>query len=106
MKRTFGRAGNQDNQLSMKVKFFATYRDITGCRELVIPAPSDAFALLDLLAGRYGPPMRDKVFTKTGEISEDAIMLVNGRHITHLEGPDTALSDDDVVSIFPMVAGG
>ena len=90
----------------MKLKFFATYRDITGCRELDIPAPSTAMALLQQLAETYGPMMRKKVFTLEGEISEEALLLVNGRHIAHLAGGDTPLCEEDVVSLFPMVAGG
>jgi len=62
--------------------------------------------LLNLLAGRYGPAMGRKLFTADGRISEDAILLVNGRHFDHLKGGDTLLKDSDVVSLFPMVAGG
>ena len=90
----------------MKLKFFATYRDFTGCKEIEIPAPPTAIALLELLAERYGAAMRKKMFTENGEISEEAILLVNGRHIAHIAGKETPLSDDDIVSLFPMVAGG
>jgi molybdopterin synthase sulfur carrier subunit len=90
----------------MKVRFFATYRDVTGCRELDIPAPSTAIGLLHALADRYGPSMRRKLFTEDGEISEDAILLINGRHFEHLGKGDAPLKDSDVASLFPMVAGG
>ena len=90
----------------MKIKFFATYRELTGCRELDIPAPADAQALLETLALKYGSAMRKKLFTEGGEISFDAILLVNGRHISHLSGINTPLSEKDTVSLFPMVAGG
>lgn len=90
----------------MQLKFFATYRDLAGRRELDIPAPSTAMDLLLWLADAYGPAMRKKLFTEEGEISEDALLLVNGRHIVHLEGGATPLSEEDVVSLFPMVAGG
>ncbi|HWQ30252.1 MAG TPA: MoaD/ThiS family protein [Negativicutes bacterium] len=33
-------------------------------------------------------------------------MLVNGRHIEHLQGLDTSLAENDEISIFPKVAGG
>jgi len=90
----------------MKVKFFATYRDLTGCKETDVPAPPDAAALLGALISRYGPRMQRKLFAESGELSEDAILLVNGRHIAHLSGLNTPLSEKDVVSLFPMVAGG
>jgi len=90
----------------MKLKIFATYRDLTGCKEMDIPAPPTAIALLEILAERYGPAFRKKAFTESGEISQEAILLVNGRHISHISGADTPLSEDDIVSLFPMVAGG
>ena len=34
------------------------------------------------------------------------IILVNGRNILHLNGVQTPLNPDDVVAVFPMVAGG
>ena len=90
----------------MKIKFFATYRDLTGCKELDIPAPADALALLETLALRFGPAMRKKLFAEGGVVSEDVILFVNGRNIFHISGTDTPLSETDTVSLFPMVAGG
>jgi len=91
----------------MTIKFFATYRDITKCKELTIPAPPDVWALLKRLGESYGEQMRKKLFTKDGgEIGEDAIVLLNGRNVTHIDGKDTLLQESDIVSIFPMVAGG
>lgn len=90
----------------MRLKIFATYREITGCKELELPAPPNVLALLDELALRYGQKMKAKLFDSDGEISMDAIVLVNGRHINHLEGKHTPLTEADIVSLFPMVAGG
>ena len=91
----------------MKLKFFATYREITRCNEINLPAPSDVWELLGLLGDRYGDPMKKKLFTPDGEgIGQDAIILVNGRNAVDLAGKDTPLSDGDTVSLFPMVAGG
>ena len=91
----------------MTVKFFATYRDITKCKELTVPAPRDVWALLAYLGERYGPAMQKKLYTPDGgDIGQDAIVLVNGRNAAHIGGKEAALADADVVSIFPMVAGG
>ena len=91
----------------MRLKFFATYRDITKCKETNIPASPDVWALLNVLGDRYGAPIRQKLFTPDGsEIGEEAIVLVNGRNIHHLDGKNTPLAETDTVCIFPMVAGG
>ena len=91
----------------MTVKFFATYRDVTQCKDIDIPAPPDVWALFAYLGGRYGPAMRKKLYTPDGmDIGIDAIVLINGRNVSHLGGKDTPLAERDAVSIFPMVAGG
>ena len=91
----------------MKLKYFATYREITRCKEEVIPAPEDIWALLLSLSQRYGADFRKKLLSHDGmDIGMDAIIMVNGRNITHLDGKNTLLADSDAVSIFPLVAGG
>lgn len=91
----------------MLVKFFATYREITKCSALTLPAPPKMSALLTELSARFGPALRAKLLSADGQdLGRDAIVLVNGRHITHLVGLDTPLTEEDVVAIFPLVAGG
>jgi len=91
----------------MLVKFFATYREITKCSSLTLPAPQHVLALTTELAARFGPLMRDKLLSADGlQAGSDAIIMVNGRHIKHLAGLATPLSEEDIVAIFPLVAGG
>ena len=40
------------------------------------------------------------------KIGDDVIVMVNGRHIEHLDGARTALCDGDRVALTPLVAGG
>lgn len=91
----------------MKLKFFATFRDFTGCKETDIPAPADVLALLKVLEKQYGAGFGKKLMTPDGmDINEEAIILVNGRNAGLLCGKDTKLSEADTVSLFPVVAGG
>jgi len=91
----------------MKVKFFATYRDFTRRKEEDITAPPDIWALLSDLGKRYGAAFEAKLFAPDGmEINCDTIILVNGRNVFHLDGINTKLTETDVVSVFPVVAGG
>ena len=91
----------------MKVKFFATFREFTNRKEEDITAPSDIWALLCDLSKRYGAAFEAKLISPDGsEIHCDTIILVNGRNIHHLDGKDTKLKETDVVSVFPVVAGG
>jgi len=91
----------------MKVKFFATFREFTRCKEEDIPAPPDIWTLLSDLGERYGAAFSAKLFTPDGnEIGEETIILLNGRNIIYIDGKNTSIADSDVVSIFPVVAGG
>jgi len=91
----------------MTIKFFATYRDITKSKEIDIPAPSDILALLLGLGESYGTAFKREALTPDeSDISENVIVLVNGRNIYHLDGKNTALTETDVISIFPLIAGG
>ena len=91
----------------MKVKFFATYRDVTRCKDEEITAPPDVYRLLVDLGERYGGKLKAKLLTSDGkDIGEETIILVNGRNVFHMDGINTALTEADVVSVFPVVAGG
>lgn len=90
----------------MLVKFFATYRQISGCKTCDIPAPDDVLGLLWELSSRW-PAFRTLVLNETGDgKGEDVIIMVNGRHIEHLDGVRTKLSEQDYVAVTPLVAGG
>ena len=90
----------------MRVKFFATFRDITHCKEENVPAPNDVWELLLDLSDSY-QGFRAKLIDPGGtEVHAEAIVLVNGRDISHLSGKGTQLCEADVVSLFPVVAGG
>ena len=90
----------------MKVKYFATCREITKKKDEDIPLPQDVWTLLQSLGERY-QGFGVKLFSpdKT-EVGEEIIVLINGRNIAHLDGKETKLVESDVVSIFPVVAGG
>ena len=90
----------------MLVKFFATYRQIAGCRTCNIPAPDNVLALMKELSARW-PKFRDLILNEDGtDKGDDVIIMVNGRHIDHLDGVATTLSEDDYVAVTPLVAGG
>ena len=91
----------------MQLKFFAFFREVTreAQREWQQPA-ANIEALLHQLSQHYGPAFERKVFAPDGTLSPNVIILVNGRHIQHLEDIHTSLKHDDAVAIFPVVAGG
>lgn len=89
----------------MVIKFFAYIRDYTGSKEIIIDRCPTLRELLDKLCSKYGKRFSEKIFIRD-RLSDDIIILVNGRHILHLQGLDTNLDENDEISIFPKVAGG
>ena len=90
----------------MLVKFFATYRQIAGCKSCDVPAPGSVLALMEQLSERW-PEFRELILNAAGtDKGDDVIIMVNGRHIEHLGGVATPLSEQDYVAITPLVAGG
>jgi molybdopterin synthase sulfur carrier subunit len=95
----------------MRVRFFAYLRKFTGCAEADIPYEETAGALARSLCDRYGDKLRQKIFPVENpgagdEFSPEIIILINGRHVSHLGGAAAPLKSDDRVDIFPIVAGG
>lgn len=64
--------------------------------------------VLTELSCRYGKTFKDEVFdSETNKVFPQNQILINGRHYRYLaNGLDTKLSEGDMLSIFPLVAGG
>lgn len=89
----------------MTVKFFAYLRDDTRTKETSVEKADTVDDLLRKLCDIFGPKLHRRFFQQ-GELSREIIILVNGRHIEHLNGVMTPLDPHDEISIFPTVAGG
>ncbi len=83
----------------VRIKFFATLREITGKKEMEMHGVSDVAELLDALYRLFGEEFRD-------ELRERSMILVNGKNILDGDGLQTKLSEEDEVSIFPPAGGG
>ncbi len=94
----------------MTVKFFAYFRDpdFAGCKEMEWPGEaSTVIELCRQIAERFGDRFRRELLTPDGDdISDRSIVMVNGRRINFIGGPEVPLKDTDTILIFPVVAGG
>lgn len=89
----------------MKIKYFAYIRDYTKCKEEDYKYCETVGKLLRKLCNKYGNKFCSKIFIDD-ELSEEVIILVNGRNIVHLNELKTKMEHKDEISIFPVVAGG
>ncbi len=91
----------------MIIRYFATLRDIAHRSEQVWDQPSaTVHDLLCALCDIYGPEFRRWIVDEHGRFGGLAIVLVNGVDCRSLNGMDTPLKPEDIIAVFPPVAGG
>lgn len=90
----------------MIVKFYVYLRNITKAKEIEISGPQNVSELLLFLSSSYGKELKKHILTDKNEIHPDIIILVNGRHIDHMQWGETKIGSSDEISLFPRVAGG
>lgn len=61
---------------------------------------------LSALTEKYGDRISKIIYPKGSQISDLIYILVNGRNIRHINGLQTEIKDGDVISVFPVTAGG
>ncbi len=90
----------------MIIRYFADIRELMGRKEETwTKAVPDMRSLLEGLAAENGSAFGKRVFDGD-QLNSTIILFINGRDVVHLKGLDSPLKSDDVVAIFPMVAGG
>lgn len=92
----------------MVVKYFAYYRNFAGRKEeSLLLGPISAIELLRELGRLHGNTLRNALLTDNGDdIHPDVIFLIDGRNIDFLNGKDSVVNQEAVVSLFPRIAGG
>ncbi len=89
----------------MKVRFYATFRELIGKKEVEIHGVRTVRELIDYLSERYSPQIKKELLGRRRK-EIDGMILVNGHNILHLKGLETELREEDVVHIFPPAGGG
>ena len=80
-----------------EVRFLGAIRKVAGVATFGIDAAT-VEELLEKLRGLMGPAFQESVF-QGEEIQQDVEVAVNGRSISFLDGPKTALAPFDQVTL-------
>ncbi|MBI2955035.1 MAG: MoaD/ThiS family protein [Chloroflexi bacterium] len=91
--------------MSVEVRIPPILRKYTGGAKSVQASGSTVAALLDSLEEQY-PGVKGQLFTEDGKLHRFVNIYLNDEDIRFLNSLDTELTDGDVVSILPAVAGG
>ena len=91
--------------MTVRVKFFAYFRDVFGGREREV-AVDGSPSVRDLLAAVADTPARRaEIFAGDG-LKAHLVVMVNGVHVHSLQGLETRLAPGDTVAVFPFLGGG
>ena len=94
-----------------KVKLFANLRSIAGTKELSIAPPSGMLRSASRVASLGGilnelvkeVPALDGIILENGQIRPHFVITINGHNEDDL---DVAVTELDLIAIFPPIAGG
>lgn len=92
----------------MIVNYYATLRQVVGCRQADIPLPPGGTLrqLINEMVKRY-PGLKKEMLDSQGNLYSHIHIFINGRESNFLENAlDSVLEPEDILSIFPPVGGG
>ncbi len=91
----------------MRVKAYATLRDLLGGSQFDVPVsgPATVGQVLQQFVHAH-PDLGAKLWDEAGKLTGYVTVLLNGRSIEYLAGLETAVEDADTISLFPPVGGG
>lgn len=82
------------------VRLYANLRKLAGTRELSVTGKTLGDALSELVQ-QYRP--LGEVLLENGELRPHVIVTLNGQNLVSLSAP---VMEEDVIAIFPPIAGG
>lgn len=80
-------------------------RKLTADQDEVTISAVNISSLIEELENQY-PGLKARLCDESGEVRRFINLYVNNEDIRFLDGKETALKDEDVVSIIPAIAGG
>lgn len=91
--------------MTVRVRFFAQFRERYGGDHRVEPAPGATVA--DVVRSVAGTgAAEDSTIGPDGTLRDYVILMRNGTRLEHDEAETTTVEDGDELAVFPPVAGG
>lgn len=91
--------------MGVKVRIPTPLRNLTGGEAEVHVSGSTIGEVIESLEAAY-PGIRDRLCDANGDVRRFINLFLNEEDIRFLEGPATPVSEGDVISIIPAIAGG
>jgi sulfur-carrier protein len=92
--------------MTVKVRFFARFRELLGTDILVEKKSGTAVATLVKEIAQKKKEGYDAIFDGNGNFHEFVIVMRNGKRLEPAETAMVKITDGDEIAVFPPVAGG
>ena len=92
--------------MTVKVRFFARFRELLGTDILVEKKSGMVLATLVKDIAQKKKEGYDAIFDEKGNFREFVIVMRNGRRLEPAETTTVNVADGDEIAVFPPVAGG
>jgi molybdopterin synthase sulfur carrier subunit len=92
--------------MTVKVRFFARFRELLGTDILIEPREGITIAALVSDLARKNPEGFDAIFDEQGTFREFVILMQNGKRVETADAGTAMVADGDEIAVFPPVAGG
>ncbi len=92
--------------MSVKVRFFARFRELLGTDIITEPKAGTTLAALVSGIAQKNREGYDAIFDEQGSFREFVILMRNGKRVETSDAGKTPVADGDEIAVFPPVAGG
>ncbi|MDD1691464.1 MAG: MoaD family protein [Methanoregula sp.] len=92
--------------MTVKVRFFARFRELLGTDILAEPGTGTAISTLVKDIAQHKKEGYDAIFDDNGAFREFVIVMRNGKRVEIPDAGKTVVADGDEIAVFPPVAGG
>ena len=92
--------------MTVKVRFFARFRELLGTDILVEKKSGTVLVTLVKDIAQKKKEGYDAIFDEQGNFREFVIVMRNGRRLESEETTTVKVADGDEIAVFPPVAGG
>jgi sulfur-carrier protein len=96
----------EEEEMTVKVRFFARFRELLGTDILAEPGSDTVLATLVRKIAEKNKEGYAAIFDEHGNFREFVIVMRNGKRIEIVDAGKTVIADGDEIAVFPPVAGG
>ncbi len=89
--------------MSVKIRFFARFRELLGSDIMTDVAAGTMFTPLITTVAKKNPEGYAAIFDEKGEFREFVILMKNGKRIDIADAAKTPVTDGDEIAVFPRL---